>query len=253
VTDNRDNDNGNGNFRVVGTYVGHTNDLIDAIEKDENSFVTGSIDKTLRVWNKTTCECLNTIQLDYYFHRFVRMRDGSSMVCSCWYTKIEILRFEDLQCIASFKQTQYLIKEMCELEDGSFILTSSNVLSRWDITNGKLLQTFEGHSHPILKVMELMSDVIVSSSWDRTIKIWRISMGKCVRSLKSPSLGLGFGLVNLGRGFFACGFDNQIGVFNRNLSSLAVYQPSSPLFTMQTLADGSIITGIKTGIELWKP
>jgi len=47
-------------IQLLGTYSGHTGSVQLAIEKENNTLITGSQDKTLKVWNTTTCECLST-------------------------------------------------------------------------------------------------------------------------------------------------------------------------------------------------
>ena len=54
----------------ISTLKEHTNS-IDAIKinpASKKTFVTGSHDKTIKIWDLSTCKCLTTSQADRYFY-----------------------------------------------------------------------------------------------------------------------------------------------------------------------------------------
>jgi len=149
-----------------------------------------------------------------------------------------------------------LITCICELEDGTIIVAANRQMYRWHMVLETLLQTFN-HVSSITAVIELKSDVIVSASWDRAVNMWRVSSGECLRSL--PHCYAVLELVKLnGRTphFASVTHKDRIGiiqVWDEVGDHIATYQTDSYVTAVTTLEDGSIVTGSRTMIEVWKP
>ena len=45
-------------------------------------------------------------------------------------------------------------------------------LKAWSATNGKVLQTFTGHTHNIVAMVALSKEKLLTASWDDTIRLW---------------------------------------------------------------------------------
>ena len=161
------------NLQLLGTYQGHQNYVLCAIEKDDNLLCTASSDETLKVWNTTTCECLDTLQMSGSVHSLLKTKEKTRFVCGLTNGRVEMRQVSDLGLISSFDLHGRFdaIKSICELEDGSFVSASYKMMKGWD-EKGTVLQTFSGHSAYIKSVIELNRDVVVSASLDKTLKMW---------------------------------------------------------------------------------
>ncbi|ETN97451.1 hypothetical protein RFI_40078, partial [Reticulomyxa filosa] len=58
----------------------------------------------------------------------------------------------------------------------------------WDVSSGKQIQSFEGHSGPVLSVQfSPDGNRIISGSGDKTIRLWDALSGKQIQSLEGHS------------------------------------------------------------------
>jgi len=235
-------------LRLLGTYVGHTSEVWCAMEKDDNTLITGSCE--MKVWNTTTCKCLSTLLMFSAVWSLLKKKSKSSFVCGMENGTIEIRRLSDLGLLSSFKMHSREIFSICELEDGSFVSGSHDkLLKRWDET-GRVVQTFSGHSHWIYKVIELKNDIIVSASEDKTVKMWRVSSGECVRTLTQSHRV--YGLVKLNDRMFVSGSrkDKSMVVWDHHGFCIETHKAGSFITAMTRLRDGSIVTADPLLIEI---
>ena len=64
------------------------------------------------------------------------------------------------------------------------------------MTSGKCINTLQGHSQGVCRLHQLDSGKFLSSSQDKTIKIWNVEEGTCKRTLDSHTSSLGMVRVN---------------------------------------------------------
>ncbi len=65
------------NERVVTTLQGHVECISCVIQLNEKVFASGSIDKTIRIWNLETNTCVKTIKNDSYVRSIILMSEES--------------------------------------------------------------------------------------------------------------------------------------------------------------------------------
>ena len=118
--------------RCLQTLSGHSS-YVDAVAVlDADRIVSGSWDKTLKVWSLASGECLQTLSGHSSFVAAVAVLDADRIVS------------------ASFDET----------------------LKVWSLASGECLQTLSGHSDYMNAVAVLDADRIVSVSHDNTLKVW---------------------------------------------------------------------------------
>jgi len=242
-------------LETVGCYVGHFSWVTAAVEKEENStFITGSRDATLKVWNTSSCECVTTLQMDDGVCCLLRTKDKSRIVCGLEGGIVETRRVSDLGLISSFKLHSGSVSSVCELEDGSFVSASGNApddeaLKRWN-EEGTVLQTFQGHSEGVYGVIELNSNTFVSSGGNTSLKIWEVSTGECLHTLTLHTSVVG-ALIKLSDGLFASGsWDRRLRLWNEDGECVETHNTGYEISCMARLADKSIVTGSGDILEI---
>ena len=152
------------------------------------NIVSGSSDRTLMMWDASSGECLKTLHGHTSSAR--RRRPAAPRVdCSSAPRRAQVL------CVAALPNGN------CYIVSGSWDRT----LKVWDASSGECLQTLRGHtgvarrrrpverrvdrsSTPrraqVLCVAVLPNGRVVSGSDDNTLKVWDVSSGQCLQTLR---------------------------------------------------------------------
>ncbi|KAK3326719.1 hypothetical protein B0H66DRAFT_637950 [Apodospora peruviana] len=125
-----------------------------AFSPDLNLVVSGSGDKTVKIWDVATGHCTQTLEGHSDTVRSIAFSPDSNLVVS-----------------------------------GSY----DNTVKIWDVATGHCTQTLEGHSDTIASIAFspdsnlVVSGSVVSGSVDKTVKIWDVATGACTQMLEGHS------------------------------------------------------------------
>uniref|UniRef100_A0A673H5C0 Dynein assembly factor with WD repeat domains 1 n=1 Tax=Sinocyclocheilus rhinocerous TaxID=307959 RepID=A0A673H5C0_9TELE len=143
---------------------------------DCSLIVTASLDKTCKVWDTDSGQCLATLLghndevLDVCFNSTGQLiatasADGTSRVFSA----------ETFQCLCQLEGHNGEISKVCFNPQGSRVLTASvdKTARVWHVNTGACLQVLEGHSDEIFScAFNYEGDTIITGSKDNTCRIW---------------------------------------------------------------------------------
>ncbi|TGZ79196.1 WD40 repeat-like protein [Ascodesmis nigricans] len=189
-------------------YMDGHSDSVYCVQFDDVKAITGSRDRSLRVWDITTGECLQTIEaasgtafhpLDSNTSIPPNLRHDGSILCLQYDPEILITGSSDGSCIVwslptfttiarlSFHSAGVL--DLCF--DHSHIITCSRDMTVcvWDRSTFKLLRQLRGHTGPV-NAIALRENRIVSASGDSLVKMWDLESGECIRDFKGHQRGL---------------------------------------------------------------
>mmetsp|Transcript_26117 Transcript_26117/g.84538 ORF Transcript_26117/g.84538 Transcript_26117/m.84538 type:complete len:286 (-) Transcript_26117:1235-2092(-) len=158
-----------------------------AFNKQGDQFITGSYDRTCKLWQTETGEELLTLE----GHRNVvyaiafnnpwgdKVITGSfDKTCKVWNVKNG-----DLQHTYRGHATEIVCLSFNPL--GSMVATGSmdNTARLWDVATGECLHALLGHTAEIVS-LNFATDGhrIITGSFDHTIKVWDVSTGRCIRT-----------------------------------------------------------------------
>lgn len=136
------------NFKLFKVLKAHVLPLTNcAFNKAGDKFITGSYDRTCKVWDTLTGSELHTLN------------DHKNVV----YTLAFNVPYGDKIVTGSFDRTAKL----------------------WDTTSGKLLNTFKGHNMEIVCVaFDPQGELLATGSMDTTAKLWDLEKGLELYTLK---------------------------------------------------------------------
>ena len=148
----------------------------------------GHSTKRLKVWNTTTCECLDTLQMSSTsVYCLLKTKDKTLVFFVDWV--MEQLRWDEWAILVSSPLSIIRVNSIeavlsiCELEDGSFVSGTGKTMKRWDEKEQCFKPSLDTQA-TINRVIELNRDVIVSASQRHaTVKMWKVSTGECLRTL----------------------------------------------------------------------
>jgi WD40 repeat protein len=175
--------------RCIRTFEGH-NDNIESVcfSPDGKTVLSGSYDKTIKLWNVETGTCIRTFEGHNKSIQSVCFSpDGKTVLSSSWDDTIRLWDVETGICIQLFEGHINGIKPVCFSPDGKTALSGKHdkTIKLWDIKTGICLRTFEGHNDHIWSVcFNPDGKTVLSGSVDKTIKLWNIATGQCIRTFE---------------------------------------------------------------------
>lgn len=181
---------------------------------------SGSGDRTVRLWDGQTGQCLRIFQ------------GHTSWVWS----------------IAFSLSGRWLVSGSCD-----------HTITLWDIKTGGHARTFEGHTAPVVTVLLSLDDQqIISSSADCTIRIWDIASGQCINTLQGHQNNIwSIALSPDGKQLASCSYDQTVKVWDLQtgtcLHTLEDHQ--GPVVSLAYSPDGQQLASgsFDQTAKLWNP
>ena len=184
-----------------GTVEGHTDVIFTlAFSPDGNKLASGSADGTVRVWNTTDIENqknIEELQEPFTEHNDLVLAlafltaDGSALASgskdgSIWFWNIEtgqrqnVISGDALPAVLSLASSP----------NNNLLATgrADNIIRVWNLTDGTLMYTFEGHDEPVTSLaFDDDGSRLVSGSADGTVRMWDTSTDESPQEFTPPA------------------------------------------------------------------
>nr|CAD7571429.1 unnamed protein product [Timema californicum] len=147
--------------------------------------VSGSRDATLRVWNIESGECLHVLVGHLAAVRCVQY-DGRLVVSGAYDYMVKVWNAEREECLHTL---QGHTNRVYSLQfDGLHVVSGSldTSIRVWEVETGACRHTLMGHQS-LTSGMELRNNILVSGNADSTVKVWDIVTGQCLQTLSGPN------------------------------------------------------------------
>ncbi|MCX6899021.1 MAG: AAA family ATPase [Verrucomicrobia bacterium] len=176
---------------LLRTLEGHSGGGLNvSVTSDGRRAVSGSSDKTLRVWDLESGQCLRTLE----GHSAIVLRvsvtpDGRRAVSGSWDKTLRVWDLESGQCLRTLEGHSAIVLSVSVTPDGRRAVSGSSdkTLRVWDLESGQCLRTLEGHSGGVLSVSVTPDGRrAVSGNEDKTLRVWdleRVGHSAYVRSV----------------------------------------------------------------------
>jgi WD40 repeat protein len=169
--------------------VGHTGS-VDAVAflPDGRRALSGSGDRTLRLWDLTTGETLRTLEGHSNLVTAVAvLDDGRRALSGSWDNTLRLWDLATGETLRILEGHSNSVSALAVLLDGSRALSGSwdNTLRLWDLETGETLRTFAGHTDQVTAVAVLGDGSrALSGSHDNTLRLWDLETGETLRTLE---------------------------------------------------------------------
>jgi len=207
---------------LIATLKGHTDFVRGvAITPDGRLIVSGSWDRTIKVWNVLTNQLLATLEGHTGSVWCVAITpDGKRIVSGSSDKKIKIWDGDNYQLLATLEGHLNEVMGVAITSDGNRVVSCScdKTVKIWDSQNYKLLATLEGHTNHVLRVaISFDGNCVVSGSRDNTIRVWNGQSHQLLAKLEGH-LGCVYGIAvsSDGKRIVTSGEDKTIKVWDGN-------------------------------------
>jgi WD40 repeat protein/DNA-directed RNA polymerase subunit RPC12/RpoP len=189
-----------------------------ALSSDGRLAVSGSDDRTVRVWDLSTGVCVATLEGHTGWVRCVAVTsDGRLAVSGSDDRTVRVWDIQTGRCDVVLEGHTGWVRGVAVSAEGGLAVSGSDdrTVRVWDIQTGRCNAVLEGHTDYVLGVA-LTPDgrLAVSGSGDNTVRVWDLVSNKCVRVLEGHTdYVLGAAVTADGRLAVSGSADNTIRVW----------------------------------------
>ncbi len=182
-------------FHLKHILTGHSKGVNSvAISPDGQTLVSGSDDKTIRVWNLHSGELLRTLR---GHSGWVIRADGvmSVAISSDEQTlgsgggddkTVRVWNLHSGELLRTFKGHKDWVRSVAISPDGNTIISGSDdkTIKVWNLQTGALLHTLARHEGFVISVaISPDGNTIISGSRDKTVRVWSLHSGELLNTL----------------------------------------------------------------------
>jgi len=171
-------------------FVSHTGQILAVASFCGGTrLISGSKDKTVKIWNVDTGKCIKTLEGHTDWVRCVCVVGGEEdlFVSGSEDYTLKVWNIEG-KCLKTLKG--HFDSVCCVIPfDTKHVLSSSldKTVKFWNIVDGEhqreCIKTFEGHLYPVYCLCKYDDHHFLSGSDDSNVKFWNISKEKCISTL----------------------------------------------------------------------
>ncbi|KAF8976611.1 hypothetical protein BGZ46_008120 [Entomortierella lignicola] len=165
-------------------HKGTVNSVIYSFEGD--LVASGSVDKSVRIWDVATSECILTFKGDGDFLTVALDSPEGFQIASVDVNNI--IRIRDVytgDCVNTFQGHESVVTCITYSPNWEQIASGSSdkTVRLWDVNDGDLLHVLQGHTSSVSSIMYSPSgDMIASGGGDKTVRLWDIETGDCIQT-----------------------------------------------------------------------
>ena len=160
-------------FRQIrNTLKGHTDCILCMIMLKNGKLCSGSADTTIKIWDWNSAECINTLTGNNHWVKCLTQLSNGYIISGSQDNIIKI--WDGNRNILDLQEHNRSVRSICQIGNTNFIATASfdHTIKIWDINKSTSVQTLQGHNSSVINVIYHSNDYLISSSNDKTIKIW---------------------------------------------------------------------------------
>ncbi|MBE9145208.1 WD40 repeat domain-containing protein [Planktothrix mougeotii] len=256
------------NASVVCTLTGHSSWVNSvAISRDGQTVVSGSHDKTIKIWQLSTGKELRTLTgHSDSVESLVISPDGQTVVSGSWDNTIKIWELSTGRELCTLTGHSGPVNSVTISPDGQILVSGSGdeTIKIWQLSTSKKLRTLTGHSGWVNSVaISPDGQTVVSGSRDKTIKIWELSTGRKLCTLTGHSDQVNPVVISPdGQALVSSSWDKTIKIWElstgKELRTLTRYSDSvnslviSPDGQTVVSNSGNLLMLSRPGIKIWQ-
>ncbi|KAF9433415.1 hypothetical protein BGZ76_009496, partial [Entomortierella beljakovae] len=169
------------------TLQGHSAHVYNIVYSPKGELIaTSSLDKTARVWDAGTGECLHILDHDAKVNPIVFSPQGDRVATGCVDGTVRVWDVNTTECVHTFQCHIGFVFDIVYSPLGDQVISAGDKTIRvWDNKTGECIHTLSGHSLKVGNVVySPTGDRIATGSGDKTIRVWDVKSGNCISILQ---------------------------------------------------------------------
>lgn len=172
-------------------YSSHSKGITSIILLPEtSSFISSSTDKTIKIWDIPSCQCLTTFSGHKGEVTVIIVYNSNLIISGSVDTLIKVWNINTSQCEHDFKGHQKMILTLCKGKDDKCRLVFSSgadLISKvWDIDNKICLATIIGNETQI-NTSKWVGAFVITGDQNGVIKLWEEEAFECEQTINTGS------------------------------------------------------------------
>ena len=172
--------------KTLTSHLSYVNTI--SISPDGQILVSGSADKTIKIWNLSTGQEIRTLKgHSQPINSLAISPDGQTLVTGSADKTIKIWNLSNGQEIRTLKGHSNPVNSLSISSDWQTLVTGSadKTIKVWNLSTGQEIRTLTGNfSYVNTLAISPDGQTLASGSADKIIKIWNLSTGQEIRTLK---------------------------------------------------------------------
>ena len=170
---------------LLRTLAGHGERVCSVAVAFDGTLVTGSWDRTVKLWDPNTGKCFRTLEGHSNGVCSVAIAFDGTLVTGSWDRTVKLWHPNTGECFRTLEGHSDSVSSVAIAPGGTLVSGSwDKTVKLWDPNTGKCLRTLEGHRDHVYSVAVAPDGTLVSGSRDETVKLWDPNTGNCLRTLE---------------------------------------------------------------------
>ncbi|MGZ8554215.1 MAG: WD40 repeat domain-containing protein [Chitinophagaceae bacterium] len=157
---------------------------------DGNWLASGSVDSTIKVWNKENGKIILDIKQPNGITAIDFSPGGNLLASASYDSKVRLWKLPEGLLVKEFIGHTGTVWSASFSPDGKTIASCGEdaTIKLWNAESGELVRTFHGHTRNVWDVkFSPDGNNLASGSFDKTIRIWNLTDGKLLHTLAKHS------------------------------------------------------------------
>lgn len=170
--------------RAVFESEGHTSSINCLGILPSGGIISGSDDKSIRLWEPTSGQCVRKWENDANRITCIAVHANSSIISGSDDNTVRLWNPDSPYCQKIMSGHSNWVTCVSFITDRQIVSGSEdNTLRIWDVITGECVRILEGHTNWITCISIMQNGNIVSGSNDNTLRVWDADTGKCLQTL----------------------------------------------------------------------
>ena len=236
----------------------HKSSIWSLYEHSDGSLISGSSDKTIKVWFVTKDSGLSQNTLIGHkgtVYAITELKDGT-IVSGSEDKTLKIWNINKKQCLFTLTDT-FAINSLATLVDDLVVSGgTSNNIKLWNIKEKSCVGELPGHGCTVWCIAPFEDGLqIVSGSSDNTIKIWGLNEWKCIGTLEGHENSISSVRIMKNNLLLSASWDFSVKFWNlsTHLCIFTIREHRGIVFDVIELSNGKIVSASKDkSVIVWK-